>query len=194
MKLQFLNDIYNYDLLCLTETHTTKHDCDQDLHIQNYNLLRCDSTDNGSAGIILYIKDNINFKIRKNITIDEYLINILIVEVNLEDYLLVLMICYRSPSFHHQIFIDLLNKEIEDQKLNANLDDVLIITGDFNMKFTTDQMSLNKNLLELLNKFDLTPRINQYTRMGRKQKILLIISLRIDMKNKFQPKIIIRLH
>lgn len=65
-KFNELEAIYleeDLDFICVTETHLTDDIGDEEIGLENYNLLRCDSESRHTGGVCFYIKNNWKAKI-----------------------------------------------------------------------------------------------------------------------------------
>ena len=49
-------------ILCLSETHITSDILENEIQIDEYNTVRCDSNSRHTGGVILYIREGIKFK------------------------------------------------------------------------------------------------------------------------------------
>lgn len=50
------------EIVCLTETHITEEINDFEIDINNYNLVRCNTCNKRTGGVLTYIKKNIQFE------------------------------------------------------------------------------------------------------------------------------------
>jgi len=81
-------------VLCLSETHVTNDILQNEIQIDNYNVVRCDSSSRHTGGVIIYILENIKFKTISTVTLDKTWF----ATIQLEDPKLQISEVYKSPA------------------------------------------------------------------------------------------------
>lgn len=121
------------DVICLNETHVSEDVLDQELHIQNYNISRTNTTNNRTGGVLILIKNNIKFEISdsSDTTIHRSWINI--IQLKGKDKLIICNL-YRSPNCSISKFCDDFNNLVESY---VDVDRTVIL-GDFNIDVLKD--------------------------------------------------------
>ena len=127
------------DILCINETKLDSSINDKEVHIPNFEIIRRDRRTNGrhGGGICIYIRSNINYKIRHNLQ-SETLEN-LVVEIKKPRSKSILV--YRPPDLPTSYFAEF------EQMIGSfdaeNLEYFLL--GDLNVDFTPTTESPSKN-------------------------------------------------
>lgn len=118
-------------IICLTETHVTDEIGDTELKIDNYKLVRCNSSNSRTGGLLTYIREQIQYNIIKIKEIEK---NIWISIVKLIGIHQGIVVCnvYHSPNESDGRFIDIVRNECE------NIIDMghIVVVGDFNIDLT----------------------------------------------------------
>lgn len=96
-------------MLITVETHVTDEISDNEIQISGYNMIRCNSSNSRTGGVIVYIKANIRTRI---IMVDEIGANTWVTIVEMEkkgkDNVIVCAL-YHSPGTSDSEFINILN-------------------------------------------------------------------------------------
>lgn len=58
-------------ILCLTETHITEDVDEEQLRILNYDLIQCDSLNSRTDGVLIFIHNDLKYKIIETKNIDQ---------------------------------------------------------------------------------------------------------------------------
>lgn len=160
----FLNEI-NCDIFCVTE-HWSKAEQIKSVSINGYYIPHffC-RTNYKNGGVGFYIKDNIRSETLQKI-------NELTVEKDFEcscikfyiskDKFIILLGVYRSPSGSLTNFLKKLTEAL-DLLTNKNKAKNIIVCGDFNINFLVPAEC--RKLVDILDSFNITPVIQQPTRM-----------------------------
>ena len=133
--LEAYNSIYDYDIICLSETflNSTHSSNDPALKLQGYELIRSDHPSNTKrGGVCMYYKEHLPLKLRNDIT---YLNECIVVELKSKKHKFFLTSLYRSPSqsdLEFNIFIDDLENILSKISLETPL--LSVVLGDFNAK------------------------------------------------------------
>lgn len=69
-KLKVLMESNQSTGVLLSETHITSDIADEEIMINNYNLFRCDSHSRHTGGVIIYLKKNVKYKLKSNISLN----------------------------------------------------------------------------------------------------------------------------
>lgn len=114
------------DIVCLSETHITGEINDNEVNIENYEMIRVNSNNTRTGGVLTYIKKSINFNILdfSDLCIKGTWFNI--IQIN-GLYKIFLCTLYRSPNSSISIFC---NKIIELAETLSDLGKVVLV-GDF---------------------------------------------------------------
>lgn len=123
---------YNPNIILLSESRTTMDMVNSELQIQNYNIVRCDSSNRHTGGVLFYIKQCISFSVIKSLILDgNYWCKFL--KINLSTTKWLIGCVYHSPNASHATFID----DFENWCINfltcSNRRTLLI--GDFNLNY-----------------------------------------------------------
>ena len=159
-----LLEINNFDLLCFSETWLTINNF-QCYNFSNYTHIPS-IRNNRNGGTSIFIKNNIEYKIREDIKSNlwkDYIFEIAIIEVNNANDKGFLVACiYRTPDSPIQEFFTcldiLLEKAITENKK-------LIIGGDFNIDLLTKNTN-TQDFLTILETNNFIHLINQPTRVS----------------------------
>lgn len=135
------------DVLCLSETHVTQDIDDFELSLNNYSLIRTNSTNARTGGVLTYIKNNIKYKTicNNNVLVKGCWFHVLQITGTSN-----ITICnlYRSPN---SSISDFCTKFITycDNLLELRAIKDLIVTGDFNIDVSNNSYYSNKLVREL---------------------------------------------
>ena len=135
-KMDGIRDLltqYKFDALALNETFLSPDINDTELIIPGYRLARKDrskSPKSSGGGVIIFIRDNIPFVVRPDLTDNST--EILWLEIT-RDKCKPLLTVYRPPDYSQSDFIDSVNSSIA--KINGNNYEIAIL-GDFNLDQT----------------------------------------------------------
>lgn len=164
-------------ILCCSEARTTEDILDGEITIEGYECIRSDSDSRHTGGVIMYIKNNIKYKIMETISIKNSIWCLSIEALDCA-HRGIYGVIYRSPNAKNNNEqkknkkSDNTRKEgrvkeslnLMDEWLDriTNLRKKMIIMGDVNI----DQNKMNSNLKKFINiikKYDLSQIINFYT-------------------------------
>lgn len=134
-----------------------------------YKCIRSDSTSRHSAGIIVYVKDSVQYRIVKDIVYA--LNNVLIVDILNGPCRGKWIFVYHSPNTSHSVFLNRL-EQLFDDELVTTLPIRLI--GDFNINFHQTISNTYKTRLRLMAlKYDLRQIVSDFTRYQRGSKTMI---------------------
>lgn len=159
-------------IVLLSETHVTDDIFDSECMLDSYNLVRCNSESRHTGGVFIYIyKDfsyqNVNFFVMPGnywgATID----------IKLENVSMTLGVLYHSPNSSHPVFLN--NFEEFCENLIVNNKKILII-GDFNINFLSDNFYANK-LKNSLNILGLSQLVTEPTRCVVRSSTLIDLAI-----------------
>ena len=124
---------FNFDILCLSESKI-RTDCDPkiDINIDGYQSPVGTSTESTKGGVLIYVKNNINFKPRNDLNIykSKELESFFIEIKNPKEKNDIVGVIYRHPCMDENSFTDNYLKKITDILSTENKK--IFISGDFN--------------------------------------------------------------
>lgn len=144
------------DVICLSETHITDEISDHEISFENYNIIRTNTENCRTGGVITYIQKYLKYKIITEYIIDGTWINI--VQLNVKNKLIICNV-YRSPRSNISNFCDKIIKLADRYIGNNNL----IILGDFNIDVSKER-NYSKKIIRELGILGLQQKINKPTR------------------------------
>lgn len=155
-------------VILLSETRVTDDVLDSEVCMNNYSILRCNSETRYTGGVIMYIKKGVSYK-----NINMFVLNgncwVISSDVKIENNYITVGIIYHSPSSSHSIFIDKMEEFFENLLVNNKK---ILIMGDFNLNFKSDEYYVNK-LKESLKILGLSQLIEQPTRCTDKSSTII---------------------
>jgi len=154
------------DLIIVTESHCNI-ESEKNIQLKGYQLYLSPTTKSRSAGIAIYVKENIDVVVLENINLTSILSNIIVIKIRCDLEFYTIIAIYRSPSFKYELFMDQLQLV-----LNKYNQERVILTGDFNVD-TNKNTNRTKEFLLTIAAFNLQQRITQLTHMSRKSKTII---------------------
>ena len=126
-ELQTASDLYNFHILCITETKINNDIFDAEIHLYNYDVFRKDrSTGQEGGGSAIYVHKQLMASLLKTFEAPDSLAILL----NNEHVNLVIVCVYRSQALsHHENCIII--KQI--QKIRVDYSQEIFLVGDFNL-------------------------------------------------------------
>lgn len=99
-------------IVCLTETRVTDDINDTELLIDNYNYIRVNSESRHTGGILVYFRNDLQFKVisNKNYSSNTWNLAFSIQLINE----IIISVVYHSPSTSDALFMDILREIIDD--------------------------------------------------------------------------------
>lgn len=159
-----------------SETCVTEQISDTELHINGYNLARCDSHSRHTGGVVaIYVRENIIFEIINNVAIDRN-VWFITIKVKCTGIKGTYSVLYHSPSSSHANFLNYFEELLAE---NGNSDMTNVIIGDFNIDLERSQYGGRLlRVLRLCESFALKQKVNFITRRtnNTETKIDLIFS------------------
>nr|CAI5837379.1 unnamed protein product [Callosobruchus analis] len=128
-------------VVCLSETHITNDILDNEICIQNYSLVRCNSSSRHTGGVIIYVNNNCTFNILENVS-DSLNYWYLFVRIKSHSVLFNVGCVYHSPNASHSQFCDFFESFLE----NIDLTQVHVILGDFNIRWDIPSDTYRKRI------------------------------------------------
>lgn len=154
-------------IVCLSETHVTEDINASELKLHGYKTINCLSNNKRTGGVLVFIKDSLNYKL-KHIGHKDYLW-IIIVEVKLGSQKYLISTLYHPPAIQMSEFLVEL-EEILDQM--CEFDGVIVCTGDFNFDWKKDSFYTNK-CKNLIYRMGLNQVVKDFTRITKDSKTLI---------------------
>ena len=160
----------NIDILGLCETFLHDGISDEDLHIQNYYIIRKDRNNRKGGGILIYIKDNIPVQQRHDLNVT--LLESIWIELTFpKSHSFLLNFVYRPPDSTHDWI-----SEYENQFKNAITcsSQEYHIMGDFNINFFADKKSCsNSRWYSFIMSNGLSQLVTQPTRISKTSSTII---------------------
>jgi hypothetical protein len=183
-------------IICLSETRQTKDILDQELVIDNYELIRCDSNNRRTGGCVIYVKNNIQYNLIKNVNIDQCWI--LIIKITNGFKKGIYGVIYKSPKQKKKKFIKIIDDTFENIIEDSNFN---LICGDFNEDLSKQTLYGGK-LVDLFAQHNLIQIIKENTRVTNHSATLIdyvitnndCINYEIDEKNRISDHSIIKIN
>lgn len=154
------SELYDKDILCLTETHLTPNIPNSDININSFsnNIHRVDRKTGLGDGIIIYCKNTLNTKRREDLEHED--LELIWLDIFINNKKILLGCIYRPESN-----VDCWNKLeiVLEEVYNKNTGTDIIITDDINLNMLN--IPDNHYLSRLLTKFNLNSIINEPTRV-----------------------------
>ena len=158
----------NIDVLCLSETWLDSTIPDSQIHIPGYTLERKDRNREG-GGVLMYIRHDISYDVRYDITSVSSHVENLWVEVKLSPTLPCLISCmYIPPSSRIEYLngmLDILDKATAEDKN-------IIIPADLNFDYKFDETLCSNPVHQMENLYGMTQIISKPTRVTDKSSTL----------------------
>lgn len=160
------------DIILLAETHVTDNIQNQEIYIDNYEIIRCDSNSRHTGGVAIYLNENIKYKIINSETRDNIIYILSIEIIKPKKYIGQYTIIYHSPSSSDAEFLNIFDEWLEKNNTNTKTH---IICGDLNidMAETSKKSTYKKKLNKIINDHGLEQKIKEYTRITRETKTMI---------------------
>ena len=151
-------------LFCLTETWLKDNEVieNSNYRIEGYNAVHLERKNKLGGGVLIYIKDDINYKIRSDLTKTDKEVEFLTIEIiNDSSKNFLVTCCYRPPEGK----ISNLVNQVEKVHKAANSKPI-IIAGDYNLNCLDYDSKTNiKEFYDQIMEFRMIPIINKPTRV-----------------------------
>lgn len=148
------------EVVCLCETHTADDISDYEIAFENYNMIRTNTNNKRTGGVITYVMKNIKFKVvfNSNVMIDGSWLNC--IQLNIGDFKLYLCNIYRSPNSSVNVFCDKFIELIEQIVDKGKI----LVVGDFNIDMLRNNFYARK-LNDEMSNLGMKQYINTPTRI-----------------------------
>lgn len=169
-EIELIINKREFDFICLSETHLSDLDSDELVEIDEYNLIRADSTSRHTGGVCVYLKKTWTYSIlnRTIIGIDFWWLSL---KINSGQNSLILIVFYRAPRYLNlnseffSVFQNVIDNIIE-------FNNMICITGDININWRSNDNDKTR-ISEIINDFGLKQILCQYTRVTKTSKSLI---------------------
>ena len=125
---------YYFNIICLSETWSTDNyfKDNSNFHLPNYDAIHLErKTNKKGGGVLIYIKTNLIYKIRENLSISDCDREILSIEIiNDRSKNFIVSCCYKPPNSNLRMFNESLNKIFECTNEEKK---EFFVLGDFNV-------------------------------------------------------------
>ena len=155
-----------YDIIGVCETRLT--DATSKVYsIDNYNMF-CNNVASNMGGICIYVRDNLNCKIREDLTLRKDHIETLFLEVIIDKKATLVGMFYRRPGTSCERFIEDLSKVLD--KINSTC----ICMGDFNLNLLNEMNNAQvATFVDKFKQYSFSPVILKPTRVRANSATLL---------------------
>lgn len=157
-------------MILLSETHTTTDIDDNELLLNNYNVIRLDSSSKYTGGVGIYINNIWQFEIIQQYTIG---LNIwwLAIKCVYENMSFIAVIVYRSPNSNSskRQFCNFFKEWVEAIE-DLNMD--IFIVGDFNINWTENDI-YKKEIENTITDNGLIQKVSEFTRITQYSETLI---------------------
>jgi len=160
-----------------TETHVTQEVENHELYISSYAYVRDNSETSRTGGVLLYIKEEIKYKIVSIESCDRnwWAITIRLAEISLKGSI---MLIYYSPSGSDAAFVEYLKESCD----RALMNDSSIVMGDFNIDMKVQGYTQDK-LRRTLNSVGLSQLVKETTRItSTSETIIDLVFSNMDLQ------------
>jgi hypothetical protein len=166
---------FAFNIMCLSETWVTDASFknNSNFHFSNYNAIHLQRTTNlRGGGVLIYIKTNIIYKVRNDLTVSDANGEILTIEIiNKKSKNYLISCCYKPPKGDALFFSEHLMKILQStNKENKNY----LITGDFNLNcFDYEKSNIVKDFYDCIFEKGAIPIITKPTRVTTSASTLI---------------------
>ena len=173
-EIIWMCDFLNLDVICISESWLNTNIANEDMTIEGYSSLRKDRTDKNGGGVVIYIKNTINFKNRPDINSDDMLEMIWIeIVTNGSDPNVLLSCTYRPPNANCEYVSALIDSFVKAE----SEDKEMVLLGDLNFDYSVDENMHNNPLFLIESMFSMTQLIQSPTRVTNTSSSLLDVIL-----------------
>lgn len=160
---------YNPALILLSEARTTADIEDFEVQVENYNIVRCDSTSRHTGGVVMYIRKDFKFRIVKKIVVDKmYWVVFIRIEITGQNWIIGCL--YRSPSSDEQVFLDNIENWFEDV---FDLNSKCILVGDFNFNYLNTSLRYVNQIKSFIRSIGVEQLVSEATRITNVSSTLI---------------------
>ena len=158
----------NYIVYCFTETHVTACITDEEIEVDGYSLIRCNSSSRYTGGVLIYVHNLIITEVLCNLQIENSMWILGIKYKDIKQKVINLFCIYRSPSSCPANCID----RIADIGNNVEYKGLTVIVGDFNLNIKDKTFYADK-LLKRMKEHGFKQHVKEYTRITRVSKTII---------------------
>lgn len=133
---------WNPKILCLVETHIDNNIEEDEIKINGYKHIKCVTHNRRTGGILIYLHQNIKFKLCLNLNY-EYLWFVGL-EVEINNDIFKLDVLYHPPQKNDNIFLEFLGEYFENLQGTS-----MIMVGDFNLDYFNETSFYCNKLKEI---------------------------------------------
>ena len=171
LKLFLVNDSPSLDVYCLSETFLTETINDSYLCIDGYTFVRKDSLHKRGGGLIMYVRDGISYKRRKDL---EGPIETLCIEIKYSNRYILLTSVYRPPNNDSDSIQHWLSNMEESMYTIYSENKPTILMGDINIDIMSDKKDkLQESWISLTTNIQLKQIIKEPTRVTNTSETLI---------------------
>lgn len=156
------------EFLCCTESHITEQVNDGELSLTNYHLVRSNSISTHTAGVALYIKSDVKFKVVENYVFEFN--NVLVIDIFDTRVRGRWFLVYHSPNYSHAQF---LNRFDEILETHSDTTMHMKAAGDFNINMNDPHFIYGKRLLGIASRHDMTQIVTDFTRIEGNSRTII---------------------
>ena len=154
-------------IVCLVETHVDENTLHNEISIDGYKFERCNTENKRTGGILIFIREEIKFKLQLKENYERIWIMAISVEVSNCKYLITTV--YRSPNSNDVVFLEYFDQFLES---NINFNGTQVIVGDFNYDWTKDTF-YSRKCRNVITQYGLYQIVKEHTRVTDKSKTLI---------------------
>ena len=157
------------DIYGICETFLTNKVEDNSVNIKGYQTIRKDREYSNGGGLLIYVRDGLNFKRREDLESKDTTIESIWIEIVTSNKNFILSMLYRPPGSNVN---DWLNDTEEKLNHAFSEDKNLVLMGDFNIDILKDS-TLKQKWTDVFEMFDLEQIIQQPTRVTQSTQTLI---------------------
>lgn len=158
------------DFICLSETHLVEEDDDSTVMMDNYKIVRSDSSSRHTGGVMIFIRNYWSYEMIKKVTLS-YELWYLVLKLKSGNIKLYLAVLYRANGYLNMsatFFDDF--KELMDVLCECR--EKVILVGDFNLNWFDNNFAKLK-IENIICDNAYKQLVNQYTRIDSMSKTLI---------------------
>ncbi|XP_029165110.1 uncharacterized protein LOC114936175 [Nylanderia fulva] len=155
-------------VIALSETRVTDKIKNSKVNVQGYNMIKCVSENRRTGGVVLYVRDDIEYK---KVLIKKKLSKCWCAAIKIKEkfYKGVIMVIYHSPSASDRDFVKFLEDIVEEVIFK---EDCMVI-GDFNIDFKMTNKIYTKQLKTAMHSLGMKQYIDSPTRITKKTQTII---------------------
>ena len=164
-KAEILHYGKTLDIIGFCETRLT-NDTEQLYKLPGYNL-HCANVASDMGGVCIYVKDSINCKLRKDLELIKYHIELMFIECIIDNKVYLIGMVYRRPGSSINRFMEDLEMTLD--KINQNC----ILMGDYNINLLNTDNNQVQNLVNVMTQYSYYSVINKPTRVYKNSATII---------------------